>query len=167
MERHLGFRDAGAQERVPRRRFRTRIHAIYADFGDSPHFGGTANPWAKGVADVLIMNWYPVRISKGYVPDAVRWFPKVRATVDAITPGTRLWVMAQAFGARQFDQRMPSATELERQVDEAIRYARVDGLTFHTWRNDLYQAVLGTSPTLQTRLASIVSRVRAGKLVVP
>ena len=142
-------------------------HRIYADFGDSPHFGMTANPWATGIADTLIMNWYPVRISKGYVPDAVKWFPKVRQTLDKITPGAKLWVMAQTFGATSFDQRMPSAAELERQVVEAIRYADVDGLAFHTWRNSLYQSVLGTSSTLQTRLASIITRTRAGTFVVP
>jgi hypothetical protein len=142
-------------------------HRIYADFGDSPHFGTTANPWATGIADVLIMNWYPVRISQGYVPDAAKWFPRVRSIVNSVTPNTKLWVMAQAFGASSFDQRMPTATELEREVGEAIRYAKVDGLAFHTWRNSLYQSVLGTSSTLQTRLASIISRTRAGTLVIP
>jgi hypothetical protein len=87
--------------------------------------------------------------------------------VNAVTPGTKLWVMAQAFGATKFDQRMPTAAELERQVTEAVDFARVDGLTFHTWRNDLYQSVLGTSSTLKTRLASIIGRVRAGSLVIP
>ena len=142
-------------------------HRIFADFGDSPHFGTTANPWATGIADVLIMNWYPVRISKGYVPDAVKWFPRVRSIVNSVTPGTKLWVMAQTFGASSFDQRMPTASELERQVGEAIRFAKVDGLAFHTWKNTLYQYVLGTSSTLQTRLASIITRTRAGTLVVP
>jgi hypothetical protein len=142
-------------------------HRIFADFGDSPHFGTSANPWATGIADVLIMNWYPVRISKGYVPDAVKWFPRVRHIVDTLTQNTDLWVMAQTFGAKAFDQRMPTAAELERQVGEAIRFARVEGLVFHTWRNSLYQYVLGASSTLQTRLASIISRTRAGMLVVP
>lgn len=142
-------------------------HRIFADFGDSPHFGTTANPWATGIADVLIMNWYPVRISKGYVPDAVKWFPRVRHIVDTITPNTDLWVMAQTFGAKAYDQRMPTAAELEREVGEAIRFAGAEGLVFHTWRNTLYQYVLGTSSTLRTRLASIISRTRAGTLVVP
>lgn len=142
-------------------------HRIFADFGDSPHFGTTANPWATGIADVLIMNWYPVRITKGYVPDAVKWFPRVRRTIDSVTPNATLWIMAQTFGARSFDERMPTAAELERQVGEAIRFARADGMAFHTWRNALYQSVLGTSSTLQTRLASIVTRTRAGTLVVP
>ena len=142
-------------------------HRIFADFGDSPHFGTTANPWATGIADVLIMNWYPVRISKGYIPDAVKWFPRVRRIVDSVTPNTDLWIMAQTFGASRFDQRMPTAAELEREVGEAIRFARAEGLAFHTWRNSLYPYVLGSSSTLRTRLASIISRTRAGTLVVP
>ena len=142
-------------------------HRIYADFGDSPHFGTTANPWATGIADVLIMNWYPVRISKGYVPDAAKYFPKVRRIVNSITPGAGLWVMAQTFGGSKFDQRMPSAAQLERQVVEAIRYAKVDGLVFHTWRNPLYNWVLGTNSALKTRLNWIATRIRAGTFVIP
>ncbi len=141
-------------------------HLIYADYGDSPHFGTTANPWAAGIADVLIMNWYPVRISKGYVPDAVLWFPKVRAYVNAVTPGTPIWVMVQTFGAIKYDQRMPTATELERQVGEAFRYLGANGIAFHTWTNSIYNWVLGTNPTLQAKVASIIAGVRAGTFVV-
>lgn len=142
-------------------------HRIYADFGDSPHFGTSANPWATGIADTLIMNWYPVRISKGYVPDAKLWFPKVRQVVDSVTPGAQLWIMAQAFGATKFDERMPTAIELEREAGEAIRFASTDGLVFYSWRNSWYEWVLGTSSTLQARIASIITRARAGTLVVP
>jgi hypothetical protein len=160
-----------AEMRSLRNAFRTAdanpAHRVFADFGDSPHFGTTANPWAGGIADVLIMNWYPVRISKGYVPDAVKWFPRMRRIVDTVTPGTSLWIMAQTFGARGFDQRMPTASELEREVGEAIRFAKADGMAFHTWRNSLYQYVLGASSILKTRLASIIGRTRAGTLIVP
>ncbi len=141
-------------------------HLIYADYGDSPHFGTSANPWAAGIADTLIMNWYPVRISKGYVPDAIKWFPKMRAYVNSVTPGTPIWIMTQAFGAAKYDQRTPTSAEMERQVGEAFRYAGANGIVFYTWVNSLYDHPLGTNLTLRAKIASIVAQVRAGTFVV-
>ena len=141
-------------------------HQIFVDYGDSPHFGTTANPWGPGIADVLVMNWYPVRISKGYISDALLWFPKVRAYVNRTTPGTPIWIMAQTFGASRYDQRMPTAAELERQLGEALRYAKADGIAFHTWTNTWYQQVLGTSGALQAKVASLIASVKAGTFVV-
>jgi hypothetical protein len=141
-------------------------HRIYVDYGDSPHFGTAANPWAAGIADTLIMNWYPVRISKGYVPDAALWFPKMRAYVNAVTPGTPIWIMAQSFGAARYDQRTPTAAEMERQVGEAFLYAGANGLVFYTWANTLYDHPLGTNGPLQAKVASLVAQIRAGTFVV-
>lgn len=141
-------------------------HLIYADYGDSPHFGTSANPWAAGIADVLIMNWYPVRISRGYVSDAVKWFPKMRAYVNSVTPGTPIWIMTQTFGASKYDQRTPTSAELERQVGEAFRYAGANGIVFYTWVNSWYDHVLSTNATLKSKVASLVTQIRAGAFVV-
>ena len=141
-------------------------HRIFADYGDSPHFGTSANPWAAGIADVLIMNWYPVRISKGYVPDAAKWFPKMRAYVNSVTPGTPIWIMTQAFGATKYDQRTPSSAEMEREVGEAFRYAHADGLVFYTWANTLYDHPLSTNTTLKAKITSLIGQIRAGTFVV-
>ena len=141
-------------------------HRIYADYGDSPHFGTSTNPWAAGIADTLIMNWYPVYISKGYVSDAVKWFPRMRNYVNSVTPGTPIWIMTQAFGATRYDLRTPTSAQMVREVGEAFRYAGANGIVFYTWVNAWYDHPLATNPTLQATIASIASQIRAGTFVV-
>jgi hypothetical protein len=141
-------------------------HRIFADYGDSPHFGTSANPWTTGIADVLIMNWYPVWITRGYVTGAATSFPKMRAYVDKVTPGTPIWVMVQTQGATKYDKRTPTAAELERQVGEALRYGGANGIVFYPWTNASFTHTLGNNATLQAKAASLVTQVRAGTLVV-
>src|SRR5215213_7537673 len=38
-------------------------HPVVALFGDIPHFGDTRNPYWTGMADIVMVDWYPVETS--------------------------------------------------------------------------------------------------------
>ena len=40
-------------------------HPVIAIFGDIPHFDMVGNRWATGMADILVVDWYPVETSSG------------------------------------------------------------------------------------------------------
>ena len=142
-------------------------HPVVALLGDIPHFGTSANPWASGVADVLWVDWYPVTYSRGYIATASTNFPKVRAYVDAHTPGTPIWLMVQGHGYKAGDRRTPTAAELEREVRDGLTYLHADGIVFYTWHNAQYDKDLQRNPALWSTARSIVSRVRAGTFLPP
>ena len=60
-------------------------HKVLALFGDVPHFGTTRNPYTRGMANVVMVDWYPVETTNGsntrYLTGASKWFPKVRSKV--------------------------------------------------------------------------------------
>ena len=35
-------------------------HPVVAIFGDTPHFNQSVNPWTAGMANILMVDWYPV-----------------------------------------------------------------------------------------------------------
>lgn len=137
-------------------------HRVIALLGDVPHFGTSANPWGTGVANMLWVDWYPVTYSKGYIATASTHFPKVRAYVDKVTPGTPIWLMVQGHGYRAGDRRTPTPAEFERQVRDGLTYLKANGVIFYTWNNALYDMDLRRNPTLCDRMKSIISRIRAG-----
>ena len=137
-------------------------HTVVALLGDTPNFGTSRNPWAKGVADMLWVDWYPVSCSKGYWTGATRNFPKVRSYVDRVTPGTPIWVITQGHAYKKGDKCRPTPAQLRRQVREALTYMRADGIVFYTWNNGWYESDLGRDPALQTELKRIIRDVKNG-----
>jgi hypothetical protein len=137
-------------------------HRVIALLGDIPHFGTSANPWGTGVANMLWVDWYPVTYSRGYIDTASKWFPRVRAYVDKVTPGTKIWLMVQAHGYRPGDRKTPSSKQLVRQVRDAFRYLKARGLLFHTWNNPRYDMDLKRNSSLWYTARSIIRQVRAG-----
>lgn len=136
-------------------------HRVIALLGDIPHFGSSANPWSTGVANMLWVDWYPVTYSRGYISTADTWFPKVRAYVNKVTPGTPIWLMVQGHGYRAGDRKTPTSLQLERQVRDGFRYLSANGILFHTWNNPRYDMDLKRNPTLWSTARSIITRVHA------
>lgn len=137
-------------------------HPVVALLGDTPHFGQAVNPWSTGVANVLWVDWYPVTIKRGYLPQASTHLPKVRAYVDKVTPGTPIWLMVQGHGYKKGDLRVPTSAELRRQVADGFRYLRADGIAFYTWNNTLYESDFRRNPSLWATARQIISDARPG-----
>ena len=70
-------------------------------FGDTPHFGTSVNPYTAGMANVVMVDWYPVETAYGgrsmtgtsYVTTGPTNFKRIRAYVASRTPGTPIWLM--------------------------------------------------------------------------
>jgi len=138
-------------------------HPVIALLGDVPHFGSSANPWSTGVANILWVDWYPVTYSRGYIGTASTWFPKVRAYVNKVTPGTPIWLMVQGHGYRPGDRRTPTGTELSREVRDGFTYLKANGIVFYTWSNPQYDHDFKRNPALWSIAQLIVTKVRAGR----
>jgi hypothetical protein len=137
-------------------------HPVIALLGDTPHFGTSANPWGTGVANIVWVDWYPVTYSRGYIDTASTNFPKVRAYVDKVTPGTKIWLQVQGHGYKAGDHRTPTSAELERQVRDGFAYLKANGIVFYPWNIPTYDSDLKRNGALWTAARSIVSGVRAG-----
>ncbi len=149
-------------------------HPVAGIWGDIPHFGDTRNPYTAGMADIVIVDWYPVETASGgcsrtgtsYVKYGPKWFStKVRPVVAAKTPGRPIWVMVQThkyLAPTCHKKQRPTATLLDRQVREAFAYARAKGIAFHAFRNDNYDSDQRRDPAMVKNMKSISSRVRAG-----
>ena len=74
-------------------------HKVMALFGDVPHFGTSRNPYTRGMANVVMVDWYPVETTNGtnskYLTGASTWFPKVRSKVATVSPGVPVYLMVQ------------------------------------------------------------------------
>ena len=137
-------------------------HPVVALLGDVPHFGTSANPWGSGVANVLWVNWYPVTYTRGYIATASTHFPKVRAYVDKVTPGTKIWLMVQGHGYRPGDRKPPTTTQLVKQIKDGFQYLKADGIAFHAWYNPPYDSDFSRNATLWSSARTIMAKVRAG-----
>jgi hypothetical protein len=137
-------------------------HRVIALLGDVPHFGSKANPWASGVANMLWIDWYPVTYSRGYIATASKWFPKIRAYVNRVTPGVPIWLMVQTHGYKPGDRKTPTATQLTREVRDGFNYLKASGILFHTWNNPRYGSDLKRNTALWSTVRSIMTKVRAG-----
>jgi hypothetical protein len=148
-------------------------HPVVALFGDIPHFGDTRNPYTAGMADVVMVDWYPVETSRGgcnsvgtsYITTGPKWYRKVRKAVALKTPGTPIWVMVQThkyLKAGCHRKQRPSHALLDRQVREAFANAGAQGIAFQTFRNTNYNIDEHRDPTMVGWMKQISTQVRAG-----
>ncbi len=148
-------------------------HKVMALFGDIPHFGQSANPYTAGMADVVMVDWYPVETASGgssssgtsYVATGPTNFNKVRSAVVSLTPGTPIWLMVQThkyLAPATHKKQLPTDALLRRQVREGLNGLAATGIAFHTWANTNYNMDQVRNPTMVGWMKVISSQVRAG-----
>jgi hypothetical protein len=149
-------------------------HPVMALFGDIPHFGSTANPYTAGMANVVMVDWYPIETSRSgcslsgttYITYGPKWYStKVRPTVAAKTPGVPIWVMVQThktLAPTCHKKQLPTLSLLQREVREAFTYAGATGIAFHMWDNTSYTMDDRRNPTMISWMKSIAASVAAG-----
>ena len=113
-------------------------HKVIALFGDVPHFGTSSNPYSAGMADVVMVDWYPVETTNGsnstYLTGATRWFPIVRSKVAAATPRVPIYLMVQThknLGPSSHKKQRPTQAQLWREVRDGFTYLHASGIAFH------------------------------------
>jgi len=150
-----------------------RSHPVYALFGDIPHFGESANPYTAGMADVVMVDWYPVETSNrgcstagtSYVANGPKWFAKVKNVVAARTPNRPVYAMVQThkyLAPTCHKKQLPSKSLLHRQVREAFTYGAVKGIAFHSWTNTNYKMDQRRNPTMVGWMKELSRLVRQG-----
>jgi hypothetical protein len=149
-------------------------HPVVGLFGDIPHFGDTKNPYTASMADIVMVDWYPVETARAgcsrsgttYVAYGPRWFStKVYRNVQARTPNAPIWVMVQThknLSPSCHKKQRPSQALLNRQVREALAYAHASGIAFHTFSNTHYTMDERRDPTMVSWMKLISSQIRAG-----
>ncbi len=144
-------------------------HKVMALFGDVPHFGTTRNPYTRGMANVVMVDWYPIETTNGrnstYLGGASTWFPRVRAKVAAITPGTPVYLMVQThkyLKPATHKKQRPTLAQLSREVREGFNYLHASGIAFHVWRNANYTRDQLRDPQMVAWMTSLVGQIRAG-----
>lgn len=144
-------------------------HWVVALFGDIPHFGQSVNPYTHGMANVVMVNWYPVETTNGtntiYQTGAATWFPKVRNHVQSVIPGQQIWLMVQThkyLAPQTHKKQRPSLALLDRQVREGFGYLRAGGIAFHTWTNANYNIDEQRDPQMVDWMIWLSARVRNG-----
>ncbi|MEA2549947.1 MAG: hypothetical protein QOE42_2545, partial [Chloroflexota bacterium] len=149
-------------------------HPVVALFGDIPHFGGTSNPYTAGMADIVMVDWYPVETASGgcsrsgtsYVTTGPKWLStKVYAKVHAITPNAPIWVMVQThknLAPSCHKKQLPTQSLLNRQVREAFTYGHAQGIAFQTFANLNYTMDERRNATMVSWMKLLSSQVRAG-----
>jgi hypothetical protein len=148
-------------------------HPVLAIFGDIPHFNLKGNSWGTGMADILIVDWYPVETARNgcsrtgtkVVTTGPRHLKNVRAVVDLKTPGTPVWVMVQThknLAPACHKKQRPTEAQLRKQVRDAINYAKAVGIAFHTFDNSSYAVDERRDPTMVGWMRKIANEVHAG-----
>jgi hypothetical protein len=148
-------------------------HPVVALFGDVPHFGYTANPYTAGMANIVMLDWYPVETANGgrsmtgtsYVAGTPTFFRRSRDLIQAKTPGTPVWLMVQTFKyltPTYHKKQRPSQALLYRQVREGFTYLGADGLSFHTWTNSGYNVDQRRDPTMVSWMNTLAGQIQAG-----
>jgi hypothetical protein len=149
-------------------------HPVVGLFGDIPHFGLAANPYGAGMADIAMVDWYPVETARGgcstigstYIPYGPKWYStRVRPVVAARTPGVPIWVMVQThkyLAPTCHKKQRPTWDQLVRQVREAFIYAGAKGIAFHTFKNVNYQMDERRDAVMIARMKAISAGIRAG-----
>jgi len=143
---------------------------VLALFGDTPNFGTSQNPYTAGMADVVMVDWYPVETTDGrnsiYLTGATKNFPLVRSVVDARTPGTPIYLMVQTHKYTKpatHKKQRPTYDQLTRQVVEGYRYLGAAGIAFHIWRNANYDIDQYRDPQMVSWMAALIGRIEAGE----
>ena len=149
-------------------------HPVVGLFGDIPHFGGTSNPYTAGMADIVMVDWYPVETSRtgcstsgtSYITYGPKWFStKVYPTVHTKTPRVPIWVMVQThkyLAPSCHKKQLPTQALLSRQVREAFMYAHAQGIAYHTIQNSNYTMDERRNPTMVSWMRALSKAVRAG-----
>jgi len=144
-------------------------HPVLALFGDIPHFGESVNPYTAGMADVVMVDWYPVETTNGsdtiYLSDGPKWFAKVKSVVEAKTPGRPTWLEVQTFkylGTPTHKKQRPSQSLLWRQVRDGFNYLKASGIAFQVWKNTAYDTDQLRDRQMFTWMKTLKSEVRAG-----
>jgi hypothetical protein len=149
-------------------------HPVVGLFGDIPHFGDSNNPYTAGMADIVMVDWYPVETSRSgcsrygttYVPYGPKWYStKVRPAVRTRTPGVPIWVMVQTqknLGPSCHKKQRPTQALLVRQVREAFTYAGASGIAFHTFSNANYTLDERRDTTMVGWMKTLSAQIHAG-----
>jgi hypothetical protein len=149
-------------------------HPVVALFGDIPHFGDTRNPYTTKMADIVMVDWYPVETASGgcswsgtsYIANGPKWYStKVYPKVHSVTPRVPIWVMVQTHKYLRptcHKKQRPSQSLLNRQVREAFVYAHAQGIAFQTWANANYNLDERRDPTMVSWMKTLSAQVHAG-----
>jgi hypothetical protein len=149
-------------------------HPVIGIWGDIPHFGTTANPYWTAMADIVMVDWYPIETAHGgcsttgsvYIAGGSTWYStKVRPGIARQTPNVPVWVMVQThkyLAPTCHKKQLPNWTQLQREVREAFVYAGATGIAFHTFQNTNYTVDERRSPTMMSWMKAISASVVAG-----
>jgi hypothetical protein len=144
-------------------------HPVIALFGDIPHFGMSVNPYTAGMADIVMVDWYPVETTTGrntiYLTTGPTYYKRVRAAVMAKTPAAPIWLMVQThkyLRPATHKKQRPSQVLLARQVREGFVYLGAKGIAFHTWSNVNYTIDQRRDPTMVAWMNDLARRIQAG-----
>ncbi|HEV8489973.1 MAG TPA: hypothetical protein VGQ58_09330 [Candidatus Limnocylindrales bacterium] len=144
-------------------------HPVVGLWGDIPHFGMSVNPYTAGMADIVMVGWYPVETTTGtntiYLTTGPTHFKRVRSVVAAATPGRPIWLLAQThkyLKPATHKKQRPSQSLLSRQVREAFVYLGAKGIGFHTWSNVNYTIDQRRDPTMVAWMNDLARRIQAG-----
>jgi hypothetical protein len=146
---------------------------VVALFGDVPHFGSTRNPYTAGMADIVMVDWYPVETANGgcsstgttYITNGPKWFRLVRAKVEATTPGRPLWLMVQThkyLAPACHKKQRPTESQLRRQVRDGFVALQAKGIAFHTFRNTNYNIDQYRDKAMVGWMRKIAHEIHAG-----
>jgi hypothetical protein len=148
-------------------------HPVIALFGDIPHFNMKGNYWGTGMANILMVDWYPVetasngcsRTGVDVVSTSAKHLKHVHAVILAKTPRTPVWLMVQThkyLGPSCHKKQRPTEAQLRKQVRDGFAYAKAVGIAFHTFENTNYQIDNRRDPTMVGWMRAIANEVHAG-----
>ncbi len=146
---------------------------VVALFGDIPHFGAKANPYTAGMADIVMVDWYPVETARNgcsrsgthYITTGPKWLKKVHAKIAAVTPGTPAWLMIQThkyLAPSCHKKQRPTEAQMRRQVRDGLQYLKATGIAFHTFRNTNYSTDLHRDAKMVSWIKTLSGQIHAG-----
>ncbi len=142
---------------------------VIALFGDMPGFGTSRNPYATGMANIVMFDWYPVETTTGtnsiYLTGATKWFPRAKSIVNRVTPGRPIWLMVQThkyLKPATHKKQRPTQSQLARQVREGFSLLGATGIAFHTWRNANYTRDQLRDPLMVSWMTTLMAQLKAG-----
>lgn len=148
-------------------------HPVVALFGDIPHFGTTRNPFTAGMANIVMVDWYPVETASSgcsrtgsiYISTGPRHFKAIRAKVDSVSPGKPIWLLVQThkyLAPSCHKKQRPTESQLRRQVRDGLVYLKAAGIGFHTFRNTNYTIDEYRDPTMVGWMRTVSGQIAAG-----
>ncbi|HEY7132405.1 MAG TPA: hypothetical protein VH440_09150 [Candidatus Limnocylindrales bacterium] len=148
-------------------------HPVIGLWGDIPHFGDARNPYQSAMANIVMVDWYPVETARGgcsrsgttYISTGPKWLAKVWRVVQTKTPRTPVWVMVQTqrnLAPACHKKQRPSQAQLVRQVRDAFTYAHASAIAFHTFQNSSYTLDERRDPTMVSWMKQLSGQVAAG-----